>query len=127
MHNLGNLLLAVRGIVYHFRNLTHINVTRLALELSAHLLHAGRLTIAATTTDARRSPRISHIVIYPVESCAGIQRYSVEVTLNGLIGDRQFAIVKLNRDDPSRCTAFSQTRIVFHAKRTKYASLCPFG
>ena len=56
-------------------------------------------------------PVVSHIIFYPIKGCKGIERYSVEVTENGIVHDREYAIVEVDAADPKSCKAMSQAKI----------------
>lgn len=52
-------------------------------------------------------PIITHVIVYPIKGCAGVERYSVELSNNGFEHDREFAIVHFNSSN--ECVSFSQT------------------
>lgn len=56
-------------------------------------------------------PVVSHIIFYPIKGCKGIERYSVEVTENGIVHDREYAIVEVDAANPKSCKAMSQAKM----------------
>ena len=58
----------------------------------------------------KQSPVISHIVIYPIKGCKGVERYSAHVSKNGLVHDREYAVVILDKEKPGHCVALSQSK-----------------
>lgn len=57
-----------------------------------------------------KKPVVSHIIFYPIKGCRGIERYSADVTKNGILRDREYAIVEIDKNDPKSSKAISQSQ-----------------
>jgi uncharacterized protein YcbX len=54
-------------------------------------------------------PVISHIIIYPVKGCRGVDRYSVEIGSRGMEHDREYAVISKDADS-GEYKALSQSK-----------------
>lgn len=56
-----------------------------------------------------RTPVISHIIVYPVKGCRGVERYSIEIGPRGMLHDREYAIIARDADS-GEYKALSQSK-----------------
>ena len=81
-------------------------VTATVLVISSGLIYKAN---RGKSPNDRDKPTISHILLYPVKGCRGIERYSATITDNGLKYDRQYAVI-VKSDPKGGYTALSQTK-----------------
>jgi uncharacterized protein YcbX len=61
-------------------------------------------------TNQKASPYISHVILYPIKGCKGVERYSVTLTRNGIVGDRQFCLIVREPSEISAWGTLSQNK-----------------
>jgi len=87
----------------------------LSLTLGAVAVSTAALVYAFTRNRAKRpgqkrSPTISHVIIYPIKGCKGIERYSATLTDEGLVGDRQYCLIVPDSSASVGWTTLGQTK-----------------
>ena len=53
---------------------------------------------------------ISHVIVYPIKGCKGVERYSASLSENGLAGDREYCIIVREPKDSKQWTTLSQNK-----------------
>ncbi len=87
------------------------------LELTLVIIFVTSSIIAFTLLCRRKkqanknmSPLVSHVIIYPIKGCKGVERYSAHITPHGIVGDRQYCLMVKESSETSDWVTLSQNR-----------------
>ena len=81
-----------------------------AVVISSGLLAFSLMKDRRKVIAANPSPTISHVIIYPIKGCKGVERYSSQITADGLAHDRQYCLIIRDSSVFDGWTTLSQVR-----------------
>lgn len=90
--------------VVHFKN------TLIVIAVSSVIIALILLCKRKKHANKNMSPLVSHVILYPIKGCKGVERYSATISPNGFVGDRQYCLIVRESTESSDWVTLSQNR-----------------